>query len=288
MSATPSPAGADLAELLVVQPDDARRREWARRLSRTHLRVRTAASSAEALSRFRERCPALTLVDTGTRPGIDTAEGRQELIPALLRQRPGARIVVLRLRGVDRYTLQDLRDGASDWLSWEYPPDVERLETLLDGLRVGPSPGTSPPRPPAFEVSGDHLIGGSAALERLRNRLAPAAGSGCPVLVRGETGTGIPRRSRAAHPRAPGWPPRSGQLRRHLGLAVRVGAVRPRVGQLHGRSTAAHRRAGDGCRRHTPPRRSGRHTMPPPCAPTAPAGSCSEGGSSDSSTWTAR
>ena len=160
-------------------------------------------------------------------------------------------------------------DGVFDTL-WELArPDVDvsasDAETLLALLPAGRVP----------EELEHKFIGTSLQARLVRRLVMRASAHDDPVLIVGDTGTGKEVVARAIHRVQPAAcrDIRLGQLRGHPARPVRVGAVRPRAGVVHG-CRAPQAGAVEGRRpRHALPRRDRRpEARPPGQDPSQPAG----------------
>ncbi len=103
-------------------------------------------------------------------------------------------------------------------------------------------------------------------MRRLRETIELAAPTTATVLVTGESGTGKELVARAIHKLSPrkDRPLVAGQLRGDPRGAHRVGALRPREGQLHRRGAQTDRQVRRRRRRHHLPRRDRRHVAAHP------------------------
>ena len=105
--------------------------------------------------------------------------------------------------------------------------------------------------------TGSEIVGSSAALRHMKERIAMVAGTNTTVLITGETGTGKELVARAIHEASP----RRERLLVKVNCAAisagpgRERAVRPREGRVHRRGRQAQGPLRAGARRHAVPRR---------------------------------
>ena len=164
------------------------------------LAVETANDVASARARLDEFVPAAVLADLGLPDGtgLDLAERCAEL---------GVELVVVTGQATLETAVLALRAGAADFLT--KPVDVARLKTLLDTLVRASSY-----RREIADLRGTlrdlgrfgSLVGSSAPMQAVYDRIGRVAATDATVLVTGESGTGkelvaetIHRLSRRAH-----------------------------------------------------------------------------------------
>ncbi len=179
-----------IAERKVLVVDD--EADFARGLARLiladfpHLAVRTAFSGEEALRSMDETPPDLLLLDLNM-PGMHGLDVVQE---ALARQ-PELSIVVISAHGSVETAVAALKSGAWDFLTKPVRSEdlhraiakgCERARLLGENSRLKILAAQS--------EQGGRLIGGSAAMRRLRESIRAVAASSYTVFVQGESGSG--------------------------------------------------------------------------------------------------
>src|SRR5262249_31778971 len=137
---------------------------------------------------------ALKIVEQGTldliitdlqMPGMDGLA----FIRVLAERKVEAQIVMITAFASVASAVEAMRYGAFDYI--EKPFDIEQLESLVaralrHGEKVGPR-SSVPPLAAAWEAI---MVGNSAAMRSLRQRIAQAAPTDETVLITGESGTG--------------------------------------------------------------------------------------------------
>jgi DNA-binding NtrC family response regulator len=161
--------------------------------------VTTCASASEALSRLARQQVDVIITDLQM-PGMDGLE----FIRELERRRLGAQILMITAHASVSSAVEAMRLGAFDYL--EKPFDVAKLERSVaqacdrrrlyeqgagstelgveDKLTGSGIPGCPLPAP------GSAMIGSSAAMRELRQRITQVAATDETVLICGESGTG--------------------------------------------------------------------------------------------------
>jgi len=158
-------------------------------LRRRVRRVDTLADPAELDGYLRDAAPDAVLLDLNFRPGrTDGAEGMDVLRRLQAQARPAA-VIVMTAHAQVALAVEAMKRGASDFIT--KPWDNDRLlEALTDALaRQGGAAST--PRHP--------LMGGSAAMRKLRALIEHVAPTEANVLVLGENGAGKELVARALH-----------------------------------------------------------------------------------------
>ncbi|HEY3400417.1 MAG TPA: response regulator [Geothrix sp.] len=171
-------------DLLLVEDKDSFRRLLVQALEGSAWSVRAVADPQEAL-RALEAAPAHVLVTDLRLPGMSGLE----LIRRARRLHPTLRVVLMSAFGEPRDIVEAMRLGADDFLP--KPFDLEVFLALLD--RLWALAGAPPPDP------AEPWIAHSAPMQALDQALRQAAGTGLPVVFRGEQGAGRGRCSRRLH-----------------------------------------------------------------------------------------
>ncbi|HSS40402.1 MAG TPA: sigma-54 dependent transcriptional regulator, partial [Polyangia bacterium] len=110
---------------------------------------------------------------------------------------PGVPVIVATAYGDSERTIRAMRDGAFDYLT--KPFDLGALRATLErAANLRALAQQAAPAPDSPEVRQD-LVGTSAAMLAVWKLIGRAAGTGAPVLVTGETGTGKELVARAIH-----------------------------------------------------------------------------------------
>ncbi len=178
-------------EILVVDDDAEFRRALRSRLVRRGFAVREAGDGQAALAAAREGTSALLLLDLRM-PRLDGIA----VVRELRRKQPELPIIVLTGHGSIDSAVEAMKLGAVDYLTKPCPPeDLDRaVDRSLERVRCRILPA-DPTRP--------MLVGASAAIARVRDRVDRVAATDSAVLVTGESGTGKEVVSRLLHASSP-------------------------------------------------------------------------------------
>ncbi len=185
--------GARGSKILVVDDHLPSAKQVAGLLGDEGYRTVIARDAAEAWMRLEEARdpPAMMILDIRM-PG----ESGLELLARL--PRPLALpVVVLSGEASIADTVTALKLGATDFV--EKPPSPERLLTAVRNALVLRALDDERARLTEELAQPGHLVGQSAAMERLRRVIARVGPSDSIVLITGETGTGKERVARALH-----------------------------------------------------------------------------------------
>ncbi len=178
--------------ILVVDDEPQIRETVAGILSDEGFEVATAAEGEEALKLVSEEHPDLVLLDIAL-PGADGLEVLQEL----KRQHPTLPVIMISAYGSVENAVKATRLGAYDFI--EKPPHADKIvlsvKNALELTRLTEEnrrlrQQTAPVR---------EIIGKSAAIQQLREKLLIVAPTNASVLITGENGTGKELVARALH-----------------------------------------------------------------------------------------
>jgi two-component system response regulator AtoC len=125
----------------------------------------------------------------------DATDGATTLIAQIATRWPELPVVMLTDTALAERALQQLRDGAADFIA--KPFDAEDV-TFVVGKALARAPKTLE-RPQRAEAKTATLLGDSPAMIKLRDMIQRAAAGNTTTLVRGETGTGKELVARALH-----------------------------------------------------------------------------------------
>jgi DNA-binding NtrC family response regulator len=178
--------------------------------------VSRAATLAEALELLSKQAPDLVFVDLSLPDG----EGLSLLEP--LAEYPSTEVVVVTGNASIGTAVAALREGAADYLT--KPVDVERLRGILANV-ARRRELVEEVETLRTELRGlgrfGPLIGASAAMQSVYDRIARVAPSGAAVLVTGESGTGKELVASTIH--------QLSRRRKHAFVAVNCGAISPQL-----------------------------------------------------------
>ena len=157
-------------------------------------------------------------------------------------QNPGIFVIMMTAFGTVDRAVEAMMAGASDFLTKPFPPEVltvrlEKLVELCEARREIRALRTALDQGGMDGQDSLGLVGRSAGMKRVRDRIITFANSSVPVLVVGETGTGKELVARSIH--------RSSPRRRGPFIGVACGAIPAELaeselfGHVHGAFTGA-------------------------------------------------
>jgi len=184
----------DIGRVLVVDDHRQARESMADVLRQSGHDVQCCSSAAEALQVIRQETYQCIVTDLKM-PGMNGLE----FIVQLKQRQYGAQVVMVTAHASVSSAVEAMRHGAFDYI--EKPFDVDRLERLVrQAIRHGRLVGMeqearqdgNTARPPV-------MIGSSAAMRVLREKIDQVAPTSETVLITGESGTGKELVARAIH-----------------------------------------------------------------------------------------
>lgn len=191
------------ANILVVDDEPDLRTLYELTLLRAGHNVVTAGNLAEGRECLAEKVFDLMITDMRLPDGMGLS-----LIQDLHRQRRPERTIVVTAYGSAESAVEALKHGAFDYLT--KPVDLKQFRTVVaTALNSRPS-GNGPANAaapacaradhaPADAAWAARLVGTSAALTLVKDRIAKVATSMAPVMILGESGTGKEVVARAIH-----------------------------------------------------------------------------------------
>ncbi len=196
---------APAASILVVDDEPDLRTLYELTLLREGYRVETAASVQEAREQLKAHRFDAVITDMRLPDGFG-----MELLQDLRDQQRKERCVVMTAYGSAENAVEALRSGAFDYLT--KPVDLKQFRSVVASAIQGtggvPAPRAS--RTHGGRQSGtvdaqasssalDRLVGESAAMRNVKQRVAKVARGMAPVLIHGESGTGKELVAQALH-----------------------------------------------------------------------------------------
>lgn len=195
------PSTSASASILVVDDEPDLRTLYELTLLREGYRVETAASVQDAREHLQSHRYDVLISDMRLPDGSG-----MELLQDLRDQQRRERCIVITAYGSAENAVEALRAGAFDYLT--KPVDLKQfrqvVSSAVQGIGAVPPPGTaaaatSPASTEAGENALDAMVGKSALMQAVKQRIARVAKGMAPVLIQGESGTGKELAARALH-----------------------------------------------------------------------------------------
>ncbi len=212
------------ANILVVDDEPDLRTLYELTLLREGYRVEAAGSVGEAWAQLNSHAFDVVITDMRLPDGLGLV-----LLQGLQERQRTERCIVITAYGSAENAVEALKAGAFDYLT--KPVDLKQFRAVVASAVQGTSPrprpgaagngstnghkaaaapanGTGGPRAngtltgalsASSESALDRLVGGSQAMQQVKDRIAKAARGMAPILVRGESGTGKELVARAVH-----------------------------------------------------------------------------------------
>jgi len=191
---------ATAAQVLVIDDEPDLRTLYELTLLREGYRVDSAGSLAEAWQQLQERRFDAVITDMRLPDGLGL-----ELLQKMSSQQRSERCIVMTAYGSAENAVEALKAGAFDYLT--KPVDLRQFRTVVASA-IQDRQGAARSRAPGAARAGagaagqaalDRLVGRSAPMVQVKERIGKVARSMAPVLVRGESGTGKELAARALH-----------------------------------------------------------------------------------------
>ena len=201
---TPNPTPISI---LVIDDEPDLRTLYELTLLREGYQVDTAESVTQAQAQLAQRTYRLVITDMRLPDGSGI-----ELLRHVRTQQRSERCIVITAFGSAENAVESLKAGAFDYLT--KPVDLQQFRSAVRAAIAAdsaaptaqlapPIPALANPTPPVPTTPGlqalHKLVGPSAAMAQVRDRILKVARSMAPVLVRGESGTGKELVARALH-----------------------------------------------------------------------------------------
>ena len=203
---------SSVAQVLVVDDEPDLRTLYELTLVREGYHVDTVGTLAEGWQQLEDRRFDVVITDMRLPDGMGL-----ELLQRMQAQQRAERCIVMTAYGSAENAVEALKAGAFDYLT--KPVDLKQFRSVVASAlheREAPPPrvrsagsagngakaataGKPEPAGGAGQAALDRLVGDSAPMQRVKERIARVSRSMAPVLVRGESGTGKELAARALH-----------------------------------------------------------------------------------------
>jgi two-component system nitrogen regulation response regulator NtrX len=182
--------------ILIVDDEAGIRQALKQVLEYEDLVVRVAASGGEAITLYSDFRPHLVFLDVKMAglDGLDTLTRLRDLDPK-------AQVVMISGHGTIATAVEATQRGAFDFL--EKPLDTDRLLVTVRNALAHAQLMDENIRLKEATESRFTMVGGSPALEAVRDRIAKVGPTAARVLIMGENGTGKELVARALHDASP-------------------------------------------------------------------------------------
>lgn len=193
------------ARILVVDDEPDLRTLYELTLLREGYHVDTAGSLQDARSALRAQSYDVVITDMRLPDGLGI-----DILYLLRERRGGERCIVITAYGSAENAVESLKAGAFDYLT--KPVDLKQFRAVVASASAGtvsppatpqPTSGRAAPSAAAnnalSQTALDQIVGTSAAMMAVKERISKVARSMAPVLVHGESGTGKELAARALH-----------------------------------------------------------------------------------------
>jgi two-component system, NtrC family, response regulator HydG len=193
-----------MARVLIIDDHDTLREGMTVTLTRSGHTVAAARSGADGLAAYKKSPFDLVVTDLK----MDGMDGIA-VTKALKAQDPAAVVMVVTAFGTIETAVQAMQEGAYDFITKPFPPDVLRakvdkgLELSAARRQVERLSARTAAHDADAALSHGNLVGESEPIQKLLAQVRKAAASDATVLVRGESGTGKELVARMLHQHSP-------------------------------------------------------------------------------------
>ena len=188
--------------VLLLVDDDAEIREQMKWALASDYTIVEAEDRRSAIAAVKREAPPLVVLDLGLPPAVDASTEGLAILQEVLQLNPSTKVVVV-TGNTDRVNaLAAIAGGAYDFL--EKPVQLDLLRTVLQrAWHVASLEQENRTLRERVDGGFDELLGVSAAMQTVYEKIRRVAGSSVPVLIQGETGTGKELVARAIHRQSP-------------------------------------------------------------------------------------
>ncbi|WP_224372233.1 sigma-54-dependent transcriptional regulator [Hyalangium versicolor] len=193
-----------MARVLVIDDHDTLREGMTVTLTRSGHTVAAARSGADGLAAYKKSPFDLVVTDLK----MDGMDGIA-VTKALKALDPAAVVMVVTAFGTIETAVQAMQEGAYDFITKPFPPDVLRakvekgLELSSTRRQVEKLSARTAAHDADAALTHGNLVGESEPIQKLLAQVRKAAASDATVLVRGESGTGKELVARMLHQHSP-------------------------------------------------------------------------------------
>ncbi len=202
-----------MAKILIVDDEPDMRRILAVNLRRDSHVVIEAAGAAQAIATVAQEDFDVVLTDQKMPDGSGL-----DVLRAVLQDDPTTSVIFLTAVGTLELAVESMRQGAFDFLSKPFVPDVVRAAVRRASEHTALLRENAVLKKEMRKLEGaDDILGNSPAMRAVRDLVARVAATNSTVLITGETGTGKELVARAIH--------RNGQRAHKPFIAINCAAV---------------------------------------------------------------